>query len=94
MTKTKDSQPQKETASFDPMTVFGKLAEDHMARVGALYEQLGTWEASATERATATIGQLSSMTSETLAYASALSAEWRKLTLEATRRGAAMFTAR
>ena len=94
MSKSKNSQTQKETPAFDPMATFGKLTEDNLQRVQALYDELASWESRAYDRTKATMSHVSEMANDSLAYASALSAEWRKLTLEATRRGVELFSAR
>lgn len=98
MTKEKNSQTQKDetkpAAAFDPMATFGKLTEDHMARAQAFYDELAGWEAKAYDRSKDAMEQISTMATQSLAYASALASEWRNLTLEATRRGAEFFSAR
>ena len=68
-----------------------KAFEDHTTRVAALYEEMNRVEQRAVEQANGAVDEVAKMTRETLAYGSQLAAEWRKLSLEATRRTAELF---
>jgi len=86
MTKTETSQVQQDA--------FTKMTQEAMGRMQAFYDELAAWEGKAYSRAKQTSEQLSSLAADTMTYMTELAAEWRKVTLEATRRGAEMFRAR
>jgi hypothetical protein len=88
------SQAQQESSSFDPMAMWSRISQDSITRMQAYYEELATYEAKAYDRAKTTTAQLTEMANESLTYATKLAAEWRTLTMEATKRGAEMFRAK
>lgn len=67
---------------------FRKLAEEQVTRMGALYEELGQIEQQGAAKAVAGFEEYGRLMKESLRYGAKLSAEWRKLTVEATRRAA------
>jgi len=82
------NEPQNDPPAFDPAQAFARLSQDAVARMQAFYDELARWEGKAYERATQANEQLAAMASDTMTYLTQLGAEWRALTLEATRRGA------
>lgn len=71
-------------------------ARDNLARlqanVNAYWNELSTFENAMYERAKQATADLASLANESIQYVSALSAEWRKLSLDATRRFADQMT--
>ena len=88
------SQPQQQSLPFDPMAMWTRISQDSITRMQAYYDELATFEAKAYDRAKTATSQLTDMANESLTYATKLAAEWRALTLEATKRGAEMFRAK
>jgi hypothetical protein len=100
MSKTNTSQPQQEKASaapgFDPiiplvlsLDAWSRLAQENIGRAQSFYDELASFESASYERAKKTANEMADLVSDSIAYASKLAAEWRALTIEATRRGAA-----
>jgi hypothetical protein len=71
-----------------------KMVDDHVVRVTAAWDEVAKLEGKGLEQAQSAVAELATMQKETLAYFGQLSAEWRKLGLEATKRTADFFTAR
>jgi len=69
-----------------------KMVDDHVTRVEELHAQIARVESQTTERTREAIDEVARMSKETLGYAGQLSAEWRKLTLEATRNAIGLWT--
>lgn len=88
MTKTAPSQTQKNPTAggFDPMEMVSRLTAENVARLQSLYDELASWESKAYDRAKSAADQMAELANESFQYASKLTAEWRELTLEATRR--------
>jgi hypothetical protein len=84
------SQTQQTASGFDPLQSWNRMAQENIARVQALYDELAAWEAKAYDRAKQTADQLAELANESLAYANKLASEWRTVTLEATRKAADM----
>ena len=89
---TKTETPKTETPK-DPMfglpltpDAFASFAREHLARMEAWMKEMSTLEAAMVARARATTQQLAQLTQDTLDYAAQLSAEWRKLAVDVTRR--------
>ncbi|HUB05661.1 MAG TPA: hypothetical protein VMB50_01600 [Myxococcales bacterium] len=78
-------------AAFDG---WRKVAEDQLGRFGSMLEEVAKVEAASLEQAQTAVRELSRMTQESLAYAARLSAEWRKMALEAARGGSEIWKAR
>jgi hypothetical protein len=68
-----------------------KSWSDHVARVASLYEEVGKVEAKQVEQVTTAVDEMAKLTRETMSYAAQLAAEWRRLSLDATRRSTEMF---
>lgn len=69
-----------------------KAVEDAFGRTTSFYEELGKMEAKRNEQASQVIDEMAKLTKESFAYASALSAEWRRLSLEAMKRSSEMMS--
>ena len=71
-----------------------KMVDDHVVRVTGAWDEAAKLEAKCVEQATSAIDELAKIQKETIAYFGNLTAEWRKLSLDATKRTADFFTAR
>jgi hypothetical protein len=69
-----------ETSQVQHEERWTRMTQDAIARMQAFYDELARFENKAYTMAT-----------DTFTYFTELAAEWRKLSLEATRRGAEMF---
>ena len=65
---------------------FAAYTREHLARLEAWMRELSALEAVMVERARATTQQLAQLTQDSLVYVAQLSAEWRKLAMEVTRK--------
>jgi hypothetical protein len=70
-----------ETSQVQHEERFTRMTQDAIARMQAFYDELARFESKAYTLAT-----------DTFTYFTDLAAEWRKATLDATRKGAEMFT--
>ena len=84
--------------NFDPFAQFSKafetfqkLGTDSLARASAVYGEVDKLETKSIERTTVAIDELSVIGKESLAYSAQLTAEWRKLTLDAMKQASSMF---
>jgi hypothetical protein len=89
--KTDIPRPQAEAPRFDlPFEAWAQAARDNLVRlqstVNAYWDELAGYENAMYERARAATSDLASLTQESIAYAAALTAEWRKMSIAATRR--------
>ncbi|MBM4358647.1 MAG: hypothetical protein FJ096_11125 [Deltaproteobacteria bacterium] len=71
-----------------------KAVDDGVARLSAAMEEGAKLESKGVAQATQAIEELAKLQRDSLGYLVQLSAEWRKLTLEATKRTAELFAAR
>lgn len=71
-----------------------KAMSDGAERTRAFWDEYSRLEAQGVTHARTMVGESARMATETLNYAATLGAEWRKLTLEATRRTFEMLTPR
>lgn len=71
-----------------------KMVDDHVARVTGAWDEAAKVEAKGLEQAASAIDELAKIQKETLDYFGNLTAEWRKLSLDATKRTADFFAAR
>ena len=69
---------------------FKKAIDDNAARVESAFSELAKLEEKGLEQACAQLDEASRLTKVSLAYASELAAQWRKLVIDATRRSAEM----
>lgn len=67
---------------------FGQMMRDQLARTQGLMEELAVYEGVAVQRARTAVGDLAKMASDSIGYVAQLSAEWRKLALDAGKRTA------
>jgi len=91
MANAAPSQPQNFGLPFDPMEMWSKWTNDSLVRMQSLYDEMASIEGKAYDRAKATSEQLADLTSESITYFTKLADEWRKITLDATRRSAEAF---
>ena len=84
MSETNPSQAQHEQ--------WQKMIEQQAAQLKSFQEQAAALEAKNLEQARAAVDQMAKLVKDSFGYAADLSAEWRKLSLEATRRAADLFT--
>jgi CII-binding regulator of phage lambda lysogenization HflD len=71
-----------------------KAFDDNAARVESAFGELAKLEEKGLEQLCAQLDEATRLTKVSLAYASELSAQWRKLMLDATRRSAEMLGSR
>jgi len=71
-----------------PLTpdAFASYAREHMARLETWMKELSTLEDAMMARARSTTQQLAKLAQDSIEYAAQLSAEWRKLAMDVTRR--------
>jgi hypothetical protein len=86
MSETKTSQSQQIKDGWN------KIVEEQLGRVSGFCDELAKLEAKRDEQLVQAVDEAARMTKESLAYFGALSAEWRKLSLEATRRATSWMT--
>jgi hypothetical protein len=69
---------------------FKKAMDDHAARVENAFTEMAKLEEKGLEQACAQLDEATRLTKVSLAYASELGAQWRKLMVDAARRSAEM----
>ena len=69
-----------------------KVAGDQAGRLEQLYAQAAKYEGQAVAQVTATVDEVARLSKDTFSYYGQLSAEWRKLTLEAAKKTTERFT--
>lgn len=69
-----------------------KMLTEQGERMAAMYDEMGRLEAKGLEQARTAIDEATRLMKSALDYQSQLSAEWRRLALEATRRAAETLT--
>jgi hypothetical protein len=74
------------------MELWARMTQEHVARMDQMATELQKAQAQAAERAALAIDESARLMKETMTYATQLSAEWRKITLEATKKAAEMAT--
>jgi hypothetical protein len=103
MSNKNDSQSQQKAQasnpSFpaDPSAVFAagvdtwaKLTREGVTKMQALFDELAKLEAQSYERTRSAADEMAKLMGDTFSYANQMTSEWRKLTLEATRRSTEM----
>ena len=70
---------------------FTQMVRDQIARTQGLMDELAVYEGVAMQRARTAVNDLAKLTSDSIGYAAQLSAEWRKMALDAGRRAADAF---
>lgn len=71
-----------------------KSMEETVARMGSGFEELAKLEQMATDQARVALNDMARLSQEGLTYAGKLSSEWRRLSLDAFKRGAELLTPR
>jgi hypothetical protein len=69
---------------------FRKAMDDQAGRVESVFSEMAKFEEKGLEQACAQLDEATRLTKVSLAYASELAAQWRKLVVDATRRTADM----
>ena len=69
---------------------FRKAVSDHAERVDSVFTEMAKLEEKGLEQACAQLDEATRLTKVSLAYASELGAQWRKLMVDAARRSAEM----
>ena len=100
-TTSQSQQSQTKQPGFDPsipmamgMEAWARISQEGMARFQSMYDELVKLEATAHTRMTQYANDFSVLATESATYAAQLAAEWRKLTLDATKRAGEMFGAK
>lgn len=70
---------------------FTQMMRDQIARTQSLMDELAVYENVAIQRARTAVGDLAKLASDSIGYCAQLSAEWRKVALDAGRRAADAF---
>lgn len=76
------------------MDSWRKLVDEQVSRFTAMGEEVAKLEQKGLEQVRTAVDEAAKMTKESFAYAAQLSAEWRKLALEATKRASELISAR
>ena len=71
---------------------FKKAIEDHASRVESAFSEMGKLEEKSLEQLCAQLDEATRLTKVSLAYASELGVQWRKLMVDAARRTADMMS--
>ena len=86
--------------SFDPFAqmtkafeAWQKMTEESIQRATSFYGEVDKLEAKGIERSTVAIDEIAVNLKETLSYGAQLTAEWRKLTLDAIKQSQTAFSA-
>jgi hypothetical protein len=74
------------------MEAWRKSVDDQIARMGSVYEEFAKSESKSVEQARTAIDEFAKVMKESLNYATQYAGEWRRLSLEATRRTAELMT--
>ena len=68
-----------------------KAVDDAMGRTNAFYTEVAKMDAKGTEQAGHAVDEMAKLTKESIAYASAMGAEFRRMSLEAVKRSTDLF---
>jgi hypothetical protein len=85
---TKPETPKTDTAQT---STTAEPMRDQIARTQGLMDELAVYEGVAMQRARTAVNDLAKLASDSIGYAAQLSAEWRKMALDAGRRAADAF---
>ena len=83
MSEKKTSQAQQ-----IPANPWQQAAEAQMARIQAFYEQLANYETEGAEKAQVAVDEMARLTKEAIDHTARMTAEWRKLSMEAIQKSA------
>lgn len=75
----------------EAQNTFKKLVDDQVGRVESGYEEVAKIEKKNAEQTRDAMDEMARLSKDTMTYALAMSAEWRKLSLEATKASMAIF---
>ena len=70
---------------------FSQMMKDQIARTQSLMDELAVYEGVAMQRARTAVNDLAKLASDSIGYMAQLSAEWRKVALDAGRRATEAF---
>jgi hypothetical protein len=74
------------------LEMWTRATQEQLARMDKMAEQVQSMQGQAVDRTKEAIDETARLMKESLVYATALSAEWRKVTLEATKKATEMVT--
>lgn len=74
------------------LEIWTKATQEQLARMDKMAEQVQSMQGQAVERTKEAIDETARIMKESVAYATALSNEWRKVSLEATKKATEMVT--
>jgi len=74
------------------LDVWTKMTSEQIARMDQMADQLHKLNGQAVEKAREAIDETARLMKESISYATALSTEWRKITVDATKKAAEMVT--
>jgi hypothetical protein len=75
-------------------SIWKRLVEDQVKRAETVTAEINRLESLGLESARSVVDEAAKISRESFTYFGELSAEWRKITLESTRRAAELFTPR
>jgi hypothetical protein len=88
--QTEPATPINAANPVNPFPHFDKLQRS----INAYWDELAGYENAMYERARTTTADMAGLAKDSIAYAAALTEEWRRMSLEATRRMTAAFSAK
>ena len=101
MAKETTSQSQHKAPSFDPVVplimgvdAWARIAEESMRRMQSYYDELAKLESTTYARAQKYMSDFNQFMADSATYAADLAAEWRTLSIDATKRTAKLFGAK
>ncbi len=74
------------------MDQWARMSEQGVKRMRAAFDELAAFEAKGYERARSAADELTKLASDSVAYMNQIASEWRRLTLDAARKGADMMS--
>lgn len=79
------------TWPFPAPEAFTQMMRDQIERTRALVDELAVYEGVAVQRARTAVNDLAKLAGDSIGYFAQLSAEWRKLAIDASRRAGEAF---
>jgi hypothetical protein len=77
--------------TFPTPEAFSQMMRDQIARTQGLMEELAVYESVAVQRARTAVSDLAKLAGDSIGYMAQLSAEWRKVAVDAGKRAADAF---
>ena len=71
---------------------FKKMMDEQLNRTASMFDEMAKLEAKAVEQARRAVEESGKLAEETLSYATQLSADWRRMSLDAFRKAADLWT--